>query len=69
VGKGDVYFAMKNNKRHIIILGVAALVLLYLVLCWMVLYYSGFTLYNLIICAMSGAIIFIPVRKRFFPKK
>lgn len=67
MNKGSMFFinfvvAMKRS----VIVGLTVLALVWIGLSIGVLYSAGFTLYNLIIIAFSGIIIFVPLWKKYF---
>lgn len=56
----NAFSVMKKSK----IVGIVILALVWLWLGWGILAASGVTLYNLLIVAMAGLIIFIPLLKK-----
>lgn len=51
------------------IIGISVLAVLWLWLAWMLIAAGGFNLKNLLIVAMTGIIIFVPLYKKYFGKK
>lgn len=50
------------------IIGFCILAFVWLWLAWYMLKYSGITLYNLIIVAMTGIIVFVPLYRKYLKK-
>lgn len=50
------------------IIGISVLFIVWIWLAWFMLKNAGLTLYNLIIVAMTGIIIFVPLYKKFIRK-
>lgn len=51
------------------IIGISVLALIWVWLVWMLLTAGGVNLKNLLIAAMTGIIIFVPLYKKYFGKK
>ena len=51
------------------IIGISVLVVIWVWLVWMLIAAGGFNLKNLLIAAMSGIIIFVPLYKKYVGKK
>lgn len=51
------------------ILGISVLALLWIWLVWMLFSAGGFNLKNILLAAMTGIIIFVPLYKKYFGKK
>lgn len=51
------------------LIGIAVLALVWLWLAWFMLKHAGFNLYNILLVAMTGIIIFVPLYKKYFKKK
>lgn len=57
---------MKKKPGILAYLGLGVLGIIWLWLAWGLIAAKGVTLYNLLIIAMAGVIIFVPVYKKYF---
>ncbi len=51
------------------IIGITILAVIWLILCFYMLSHAGVTLKNLLIMAMSGIIVFVPLYKKYRPTR
>lgn len=51
------------------ILGISVLAIVWVWLVWMLFSAGGFNLKNILVAAMTGIIIFVPLYKKYFDKK